>query len=782
MRRTAGLVLSFAALAGVGLTACPKPDKVTTTPPSAPRHSFNASAIRSFTDTYAVSTLVDTSTNLFVGSTRGLVRWDAANMKYSVITTKDGLPADRITAVTVDKSGAVWVATPAGVAHAAARGPWQKAPAAPVGDFLAAILPSGDGQSMWAGGPEGLARLPAAPSPALTPIWTRTLSDVTVTAMLLADGGAIWIGTAGRGVLRIAPDGETIESYGAREGCEVDVVRGMALLDKGLLVVGEGPSGPRVGYWDPGLDRFFSYALEAPRPGAQPPVLGFAARGAGHTYVGLGQGAVAEVVISVADKDGKWSVPEPADTPLRLVARPTAPTPAPRRVPLKADLPSTALDEPTAAAGAPTASAPPAGATPTPAPTPSPSPAPAAPVAEKKKDKKSPPAAAPSGPPAPRLVVLTTDFRLPEGVTATASSERGLLVGTRFLGALRIENGVPRHFRTHDLTAGAERLTVACQGDDCYLATGTARAWRFDGQSFEIAPIDPEPGSRVLAVLADPRGGALAIHRGAKDSILRLSTVADKRWTPVGIQTVLVPYGPPELNFAVFAPSGALWVGLRYFDRESDPVDFGAAEIALESGQVIYHNQSGPPPRPSSSGKSRRGSNASAPPPATGPAATVGTTLPNDMVAMYWRGASEAWFATRSGAAQMLDNKVTLFTEADGMESELIRDIGPGPHSPLEEPTEIWVATGRGTGKWDGRRWTFPKMGPYYLKANGLTYDGKGHVFLGTEKGVYCVGDCDPDAIDERRGLIENAVLDLTVDTRGRVWVLTPKGVSIIDP
>ena len=762
MRRTAGLVLSFAGLVGLGLTACPKPDKVTTTPPTGPRHSFNASAIRSFTDTFAVSMLVDTPSNLFVGSTRGLVRWDTANMKYSVITTKEGLPADRITAVAVDKSGAVWVATPAGVAHAAPRGAWQKAPAAPVGDFLAGIVPAGDGQSIWAGGPEGLARLPAAPSAALTPIWTRTLPDVTVTSMLAADGGAIWVGTAGRGVLRITPDGETLESYGIREGCEIDVVRGMALLDKGLLVVGEGPVGPRVAYWDPGLDRFFSYALEAPKPGAQPPVLGFAARGAGHTYVGLGQGAVAEVVISVADKDGKWSVPEPADTPLRLAARPTAPTPTPRRVPLKPDLPSPALVEP-GAASAPTASA---------AATPAPPPA-------KKKDKKE---AAPGGPPAPRLVVLNADFRLPEGVTATASSERGLLVGTRFLGAIRVENGVPRRFRTHDLTAGAERLTVACQGDDCYLATGTARAWRFDGQSFEVTPIDPEPGSRVLAVLADPRGGALAIHRGAKDSILRLSTVADKLWTPVGIQSVLVPYGPPDLNFAVYAPSGSLWVGLRYYDRESDPVDFGAAEIALESGQVIYHNQSGPPPAPkppAPSGRSRRGA---APPPPSGPAATVGTTLPNDMVAMYWRGGNEAWFATRSGAARMLDNKVTLYTEAEGMESELIRDIGPGPHSPLEEPTEIWVATGRGTGKWDGKRWAFPKMGPFYLKTNGLAYDGKGHVFLGTEKGIYCVGDCEADAIDERRGLIENAVLDLTVDTRGRVWVLTPKGVSIIDP
>jgi hypothetical protein len=44
------------------------------------------------------------------------------------------------------------------------------------------------------------------------------------------------------------------------------------------------------------------------------------------------------------------------------------------------------------------------------------------------------------------------------------------------------------------------------------------------------------------------------------------------------------------------------------------------------------------------------------------------------------------------------------------------------------------------------------------------------------------VGECDPDPIDQKRGLLDDAVLDLTVDQRGRVWVLTAKGVSIVEP
>jgi ligand-binding sensor domain-containing protein len=117
-----------------------------------------------------------------------------------------------------------------------------------------------------------------------------------------------------------------------------------------------------------------------------------------------------------------------------------------------------------------------------------------------------------------------------------------------------------------------------------------------------------------------------------------------------------------------------------------------------------------------------------------------------------------------------------VFTENDGMESEIISDIGPGSDK------EIWVATRHGTGRFDGTRWTFPKMGAFYLRATSLADDARGHYFIGSEKGLLCVGDCDPDPIDSRRGLLDDSVLDLSVDAKGRVWVLTEKGVSIVEP
>jgi ligand-binding sensor domain-containing protein len=110
------------------------------------------------------------------------------------------------------------------------------------------------------------------------------------------------------------------------------------------------------------------------------------------------------------------------------------------------------------------------------------------------------------------------------------------------------------------------------------------------------------------------------------------------------------------------------------------------------------------------------------------------------------------------------------------MESEIIKDIGPG------EREDIWIATRRGIGVFDGHKWHFPKMGPYYLEANALAHDRAGNHFIGTVKGLHCVGDCPDGAIDVRRGLLDDVVRDLAVDSRGRVWALTEHGITVVEP
>jgi sugar lactone lactonase YvrE len=697
-----------------------------TQPAELPLPSFSGSKLRSFTDTLPVTAIADAPNALFVGTPRGLVRWDTSNGRYTLLTQKDGLPADRVTGLAVDAQGGVWVATPKGIAREQGKA-WRSFPSAPVGSFLTGLLPSADGRMVWAGGPEGLARLRNGR-------WEPFLADLGVTALVPGAGGAMWVGSSGLGVLRIARGGDKIERFAAAQGCEADVVRGIAADARGLLVVGEGERGPRAAFFDG--TRFYSYKLDSPQ------VIEWAASAGEHASARMFLGA-GEHMFEIVD-----GAPNKPTGPVQLSPL-TASAQPPRARVLKPELTAQALEEGAQATRAPASQA--------------------GRVA------------------GPLFATEEAPLRLPDGVTTIAGSPRGLLVGTRFLGAERIENGVPRLYRLGDLTVGSSRLTVACVNsssgepkkpedapgkprDECYVATGGTRAFSFDGQAFEVAPIDPEADSRVLAVLRDPSGNVMAIHRGALDSHLRISRVDGGRWTPIAFEAVEVPEGVPELNFADFSPDGHLWVGLRYVDKERDARDYGAAEILLDSGKVVAHRQGDAAAQKAAAGGNgvvRTKADAKAP---------AGFVLPNEVVAMYWKSAREGWFATRAGALRLYDGKLRVFTENDGLASELTTAIGPGPKG------EIWLATGRGTGRFDGTRWLFPKVGAFYPRATALGHDAHGNVFVGTVKGLYCVGACPPDVIDHTRGLIDDAVVDLAVDPRGRVWVLTEKGITIVEP
>src|SRR5260370_29983719 len=112
-------------------------------PPSdtaAARPSFAASRVRSFTDAAAVTAVADGGSVLWVGTTRGLYRWDLAQGRFTVVDR------GRVAALATDGKGAVWVATPKGVRRGAGK-QWESFPPAPVGDFVTGLVPASDRKS-----------------------------------------------------------------------------------------------------------------------------------------------------------------------------------------------------------------------------------------------------------------------------------------------------------------------------------------------------------------------------------------------------------------------------------------------------------------------------------------------------------------------------------------------------------------------------------------------------------------------------------------------------------
>jgi hypothetical protein len=349
----------------------------------------------------------------------GLVRWDLDAGTFERIDHASGLDAQHMTAVAQGPSaaGPVWVATDIGLFKKDAdKVRWQPMPLPDLGDRIDVLQVAADG-ALFAGGPQGLARLRKGG-------WQRLLVGRATTAVLADQmGDTVWIGT-NSGLYRLDGSASSLRPVPTDPNAGPVMVAALARSsDGGVLAVGVARGRSVFGFCDGKRVSWSALPTAAERPG-------LLRRARAQTLLGLGR-----KTYSVA------RVPRDANPTgeLRIVGAPPAPSWEGKRLTLE----------------------------------------------------------------------------LPEAVTASLATPTDLYLGTSALGALRWDGQRMVAYRTADLTAGAERLTVACVSpDECYVATGGATAWWFDGRGFTESEIDAEPQARVLAVLRDPRGNVVAIHRG----------------------------------------------------------------------------------------------------------------------------------------------------------------------------------------------------------------------------------------------------------------------------
>ena len=490
----------------------------------------------------------------------------------------------------------------------------------------------------------------------------------------------------------------------------------MVAVDKTLIAIGEGPSGPRAAYYDG--ERFYSYELTSPS------VLEWAARAGARTLVGSRRSPVHDRRVSAYIDSNAPPPPADADaSPVQLRAiRSFVVRRA--RIALKADLPSTRSRS-----------------------------RPTRPSRRRRSRRRKLPKGTRSSPscrPRPRgrrSSPRNRPLRLPDGVTTVGGSERGLLVGTRFLGALRIENDVPRVFRINDLAAGAVRLTVACisrqerrrrllprhrrharlplrrpglRDRARRSRAGLARARHPARSQGRRAGHPPRRRQPPAALLARRRRALDADRHGDRRGPRRRARAQLRRATP---------------------PTATCGSGCATSTRTATRAT--SAPTRLPSTRARWSRTRSCPPTPSpctGSRRTRRGSPRAAAPPACSTASCASSPR------------TTAW---RASSCATSDRAPT-----------------GRPSSP---PSAAPAAT-------TARAGPSRASAPFYPPANALAHDAHGNVFIGTDKGLWCVGECPPDAIDRERGLLDDKVDDLAVDGRNRVWVLTEKGINIVEP
>ncbi|HEY5938569.1 MAG TPA: hypothetical protein VIU61_28150 [Kofleriaceae bacterium] len=352
-------------------------------------------------------------------------------------------------------------------------------------------------------------------------------------------------------------------------------------------------------------------------------------------------------------------------------------------------------------------------------------------------------------------VIEPVDLVVPPGAMSLGSLDDQLLIGTRDLGTALYRDGDvrPRDWlRRREMFHDATHLSVACsKRDDCWIATGAQQAWHWANDRFE--PGGPE--QIVLAVIRDPAGPLYALYRGGGEALIRLARIdGTPAWNPLPKVQLSTPGPDPEISFARFASSGSLWVGLRYRDGiEMRP--WGIAIIDLAAGKVAYH---------------RTADVATKPDPKKAPLERM-LPIPVGVVDADVRG-DTAWFATNEGVARLADGKVELWTEADGLRSELARAVA------FASDGGVIVATGAGAARWDGKTWSFPAA--LRFEINDLVATRNGQVWMATERGIAAWDGQKVRRVDTRRGLAENSIIDVAADQFDRVWARGPGSLTLI--
>lgn len=355
-----------------------------------------------------------------------------------------------------------------------------------------------------------------------------------------------------------------------------------------------------------------------------------------------------------------------------------------------------------------------------------------------------------TGPTTSEWVIDPLNIVVPPGATVIGAVEDQLLIGTRDLGTARYREGEAHPhdwLRRKQMFEDASGLSVACAKEkDCWLATGARQAWHWNGERF----LAGGPDEIAVAFAREPSSGAIyALHRVPGDKEMHLSRVDGTKWTPLDKIVLTTPGDAPEVSFARFSANGSLWVGLRYRDGEERRA-YGIAIVDIGAGKVAYHRTE---VTPTTTGKDKM------------------LPIPVGVVDADLRG-DTAWFATNEGIARLSGGQVKVWTEADGLRSELARAVTISPEG------NVIVATGAGAGVWDGKTWGFPPA--LRFEVNDVVATRDGHIWMATERGIAAWDGKKVRRVDTRRGLAENVVLDVAVDQFDRIWARGPGSLTLI--
>jgi hypothetical protein len=361
---------------------------------------------------------------------------------------------------------------------------------------------------------------------------------------------------------------------------------------------------------------------------------------------------------------------------------------------------------------------------------------------------------APQGYPFPLLYTVPMSNWLPPDPTIVSGQGMQMLIATRTIGLVRYDGKQATWYRTNDLTREGEKLKVACDARACFLAGTDGRGYRFDGSGFKPITVSSEPGTKVQCFINEPSGAVVAVHSpldGRSLVFSRLAAGAEGKFERQREVKIAIPPGEIVVRFARYSPDGQLWLGLSYVKEGKFP--WGVVVID-SAGKTTYHRSTLLPTESRPKGS---------------------LALPDDVRdVQFFEGFT--WIATGAGACRVKGNQVTLFTENEGLASELVHRFERSADG------ELLLASHGGIGRLAGKEWRFDYSGPMSQASRALLRVDQ-TLWVGTSVGLVQRREGKDRVLTTKTdGLAGDVVLDLYRDPSARLWVLTDGGLSILEP
>lgn len=366
----------------------------------------------------------------------------------------------------------------------------------------------------------------------------------------------------------------------------------------------------------------------------------------------------------------------------------------------------------------------------------------------------SPPASGP-GVRAPALVARALDHGL-IGLYRGLSGSGHAYAGLTNAGLVELSRGGDgRSFRSRSLVH-AEDLQIATGTDDeVWVRSGDGDIGRFtDGRVRRL----PLPAEIAPQSLATGRRGAYLVAQVRGTNTVRVFTSVEGGFRNLVERTLDTTI--TGLPFAAVGSDGRVWAALR-IARESGAGERmrGAVVIDPDSETVLYHH---------------RNANHEA----------GGLPLPDEVSTMTFDDASNAWFATLSGAVRVEEHQAIVFDETRGVRGDVVTDVAAAAGN-------MWIAAAEGLGSYADRRFDFvmPEIVATH-RPTALAIDDQGHLWAGGRYGLLHFDGTDWSHVPLAAAVADSAtpvaslpleeIRDIEVDGAGRVWILGSDRILVL--